>query len=377
MDTESFVAAARELLAVRSTVDRPDDLDRALCFVLDFVGPGFTVERFESHGKPSALVYSGAERPHFPVILNAHLDVVPAPPGQFRPRRRGDRLYARGAQDMKMSALVQAQVFRELAGRLPYPLGLQLVTDEETGGRDGTLHQLEQGVSGGFVIIGEHSGLDIVTESKGIIAATLRAAGRGGHGAYPWLGDNALVKLQRSVGNVLARYPVPAGEVWRTTVNLARIHTPNQARNQIPALAEAWLDIRFPPEDTDLNGQTARQVAAHLGAFCEPGVTAVVDHADPPHRADPDLPEVRGLQQAARRQGYRGGLLRKHGAGDARFYYQRGTAAVAFGIGGDGQHGPGEYADIGTIAPYYRALKEFLSDPGRQWSAAGGPAKGG
>ena len=61
----------------------------------------------------------------------------------------GDRLYARGAQDMKVSALVQAQVFRELAARLPYPLALQLVADEEVGGRDGTLHQLEQGVTGG------------------------------------------------------------------------------------------------------------------------------------------------------------------------------------------------------------------------------------
>jgi succinyl-diaminopimelate desuccinylase len=364
VDTESFLAATYELLAVPSTSDRPNDLDRALEMVLGFVGPGFQVERFESRGKPSALVYRDAERPHFQVILNAHLDVVPGSPEQFRPRRAGLRLYARGAQDMKVSALVQAQVFRELAGHLPYPLGLQLVTDEEIGGRDGTRHQLEQGVSGDFVIIGEHSGLDIVTESKGIITATLRAAGRGGHGAYPWLGDNALVKLQRSLSNVLAAYPVPAEEAWRTTVNLARIQTPNTARNQIPAAAEAWLDIRFPPEDPDLNGKTAQQVATYLAGFCESGVTPVVDHAEPPHRADQDRPEVRNLQAAARNQGYRAGFLRKHGAGDARFYYRKGIDAVAFGIGGDGQHGPDEYADTTTIEPYYQALTEFLSDPG-------------
>jgi acetylornithine deacetylase/succinyl-diaminopimelate desuccinylase-like protein len=86
----------------------------------------------------------------------------------------------------------------------------------------------------------------------------------------------------------------------------------------------------------------------------------------PPHRADQNRPEVRSLQQAARNQGYRGGFLRKHGAGDARFYYQRGVDAVAFGIGGDGQHGAGEYADTTTIAPYYRALREFLDDPGER-----------
>jgi succinyl-diaminopimelate desuccinylase len=363
VDTGRFLAAAGELLAVPSTADRPGDLHRALSFVVDFVGPGFTVERFESGGKPSALIYRGAERPRFQIILNAHLDVVPAPPDQFRPRRDGDRLYARGAQDMKVSALVEAQVFRELAGALPYPLALQLVTDEEVGGRNGTLHQIGQGVSGEFVIIGEHSGLRIVTDSKGMITATLRAVGRSGHSAYPWLGDNALVKLQRSLVNLLAAYPAATAEAWRTTVNVARIETPNQARNQIPALAEAWLDIRFPPEDTDLNGKTVQEVAAYLAAYCEPGVTPVVHHADPPHHADQHRPEILRLQQVVRNQGYRADFLRKHGAADGRFYYQRGTDAVIFGVGGDGLHGPDEYADTTTIAPYYRALKEFLHNP--------------
>jgi succinyl-diaminopimelate desuccinylase len=92
---------------------------------------------------------------------------------------------------MKVSALVLAQVFRELASTLPYALGLQLVADEEVGGADGTLHQLQAGVTGDFVVIGEHSGLNIVADSKGLVQATLRSTGRAAHGAYPWLGDNA------------------------------------------------------------------------------------------------------------------------------------------------------------------------------------------
>jgi succinyl-diaminopimelate desuccinylase len=354
------------LLSVQSTADRPGDLNRAIDFTLDFVGPGFTVERFESGGKPSALLYTGAERPpRFRLILNAHLDVVPASPDQFRPRREGDRLYARGAQDMKVAALVQALVFRELARAVPYPLALQLVTDEEVGGRDGTLHQIGQGVSGEFVLIGESSGLRIVTDSKGMVTATLRSVGRGGHSAYPWLADNALVKLHRTVDRVLAAYPVPAEEAWRTTVNVARIDTPNQARNQIPALAEAWLDLRFPPEDDDLNGKTAEEITAHLASFCEPGVTPVVDIADPPHHANRDRPEIGRLREAAAGQGHRADFLRKHGAADARFYSQRGIDAVIFGIGGDGLHGPDEYADTTTIAPYYQALTDFVGDPGQ------------
>jgi succinyl-diaminopimelate desuccinylase len=362
MDTEAFLTTASELLAVPSTSDRPAELRRALDFVLAFVGGHrFTVERFESGGKPSALVYHGASRPpRFRVVLNAHLDVVPAAADQFQARRDGDRLYARGAQDMKVTGLVQALVFRELAAGLPFPLGLQLVTDEEVGGRDGTLHQVEQGVTSDFVIIGETSGLRIVTESKGILRVTLRAEGRGAHGAYPWLGDNALLKLHRTVDRLLAVYPVPAEEAWRTTVSLASVSTTNQARNQVPAQAEAWLDIRFPASDTDLYGADVAEITAYLRSFCEPGVTAVVVSADQPHRARLDSTEITGLRRAAQAQGYSGEFLRKHGSGDSRFYGERGVNSVAFGTGGAGQHGEGEYVDVTTIAPYYRALRAFL-----------------
>jgi succinyl-diaminopimelate desuccinylase len=362
MDVELFLARACELLAIPSTSDRPAELRRALEFVLDFVGPGFTAERFSSGGKPSALVYPGTERAEFGIILNAHLDVVPAPPGQFRPHRDGDRLIARGAQDMKVSALLAAQVFRELAARLPYPLALQLVTDEEVGGRDGTKYQLDRGVRGRFVIVGETSGLRIVNESKGMLVVRLLATGRNAHAAYQWLGDNALVKLQRSVGNLLDRYPIATQEAWRTTVNLARVQTQNQTRNQVPADAEALLDIRFPPGDPDLAGRTAAEVTAYLEGFCEPGVTPVIDALDQPHHARPDQPEVQRLAAAARSQGYPGELLRKHGVSDGRFYGGLGMPAVAFGVGGDGQHGPEEYADLTTVVPYYRALSAFLRD---------------
>jgi succinyl-diaminopimelate desuccinylase len=261
---------------------------------------------------------------------------------------------------MKVTGLLAAQVFRELAASLPYPVALQLVTDEEVGGRDGTRHQLDHGVRGRFVIVGETSGLHIVNESKGMLVVRLLAAGRAAHAAYQWLGDNALVKLQRTVVSLLARYPVATEEVWRTTVNLARIGTRNEARTQGPADAEALLDIRFPAGDADLSGKTVADVTAFLQGFCEPGVTPVVDVLDQAHHADQDRPEVLRLQHVARRQGYPGGLLRKHGVSDGRFYGELGIAAVAFGVGGSGQHGPDEYADLSTVVPYYHALREFL-----------------
>jgi succinyl-diaminopimelate desuccinylase len=349
---EGLIDRAAELIAVPSTADRPAELERALDLVLAGLGPGCTVERFTSNGKPSALAYAASTRPDFRVILNAHLDVVPAPADQFRPRRSGTRLYGRGAQDMKVAAVVLADVFRRLAPVLPYPLGLQLVTDEEVGGFDGTAHQIERGVTAGFVVIGEQSGLRVVTESKGLLRVRLHARGVAAHAAYPWLGDNALLTMLAAVGDLLRRHPVPAAEEWVTTVNVARISTTNTAANQVPADATAWLDIRFPPEDAGLHGRTAAELAAHLTGLTGGRVEVVVESVSPPHRADPECREVKLLR--------RGELLRKHGAADGRFYSARGVNAVIFGPGGDGQHGPDEYCDLGTVEPYHRALTEFL-----------------
>ena len=350
-------ARAADLIAVPSTADRPAELLRALDLVLDVVGPGFAVQRFCSRGKPSALVHVPGPRPAFRVLLNAHLDVVPA--DSYAARRDGDRLYGRGAQDMKVAALVLAEVFRSLAPVLPYPLGLQLVTDEEVGGHDGTAHQLAAGVTADFVLIGEQSGLRVVTDSKGILQVRLQATGTAAHAAYPWLGDNALLTLIGAVGAVLRHYPVPVREQWRTTVNVARIETTNGAVNQVPAEATAWLDIRFPAEDSDLAGRTPDRIAAFLRAVS--GVEVTVDSLGDPHHADPGRPEVALLQAAARRAGWSGDLLREHGAADGRFYSARGVDAVIFGPGGDGQHGPHEYVDLRTVGPYREALVSFLS----------------
>ena len=355
---DRVIRTACDLIAVHSTAERPAELRRALELLLDFVGPGFTVRRFESNGKPSALVHPPGATGPYRVVLNAHLDVVPGAPEQFAARRDGDRIYGRGAQDMKFAAVVLADVFRQVALELPVPIALQLVTDEEVGGADGTAHQVAQGVRADFVIIGEQSRLEVVIESKGLVHARLVAGGVAAHAAYPWLGENAVLALAEAVGRVLRRYPVPAAEAWRTTVNVARIETPNRAVNQVPAEATGWLDIRFPPTDADFAGRTAAQVAAHLSAVA--GVPAEVDAVGAPHRAHAASDDVRRLRAAVREVGFPGTLLRKHGAADGRHYSAYGVDAVIFGPGGDGQHGAGEYVDLSTLAPYRKALLAYL-----------------
>jgi succinyl-diaminopimelate desuccinylase len=95
MDLDAFLPTAVELLSVPSTADRTDQLFGRWTWWSTSSGRVSPSERFESNGKPSALLWAGPPpRPEFRVIFNAHLDVVPAEPTQFEPRTVGDRLYA-------------------------------------------------------------------------------------------------------------------------------------------------------------------------------------------------------------------------------------------------------------------------------------------
>jgi succinyl-diaminopimelate desuccinylase len=56
--------------------------------------------------------------------------------------------------------------FIDCAENLKYPVALQLLTDEEIGGFDGTKFQVESGVNAEFVIATEPTNLDIVVKAK-------------------------------------------------------------------------------------------------------------------------------------------------------------------------------------------------------------------
>ena len=146
---------AKAFISVHSTEDNKNALKEIIALAIKKV-PHFTIQHFKRNGNPSVLIHT--EKPttkHFKIILNAHLDVVPDDKGQFNPYRENGKLFGRGAYDMKAGAAVMILLFKELAKEVAYPLALQLVTDEEASGHDGTKLQIEKGVTADFVIAGE------------------------------------------------------------------------------------------------------------------------------------------------------------------------------------------------------------------------------
>jgi succinyl-diaminopimelate desuccinylase len=170
---------------------------------------GFTVEAYEPEKGMISLVTKIGEAERPALILNGHMDVVPAGDPkrwEFPPycgEVRGGKILGRGATDMKgglTSFIAAFTVVSELAEGLPGRLILNAVPDEETGGQYGSKWLVDTGrVYGDACLIGEPSGIiSSFVGEKGLCWLRLKSKGLPGHGSLPMLGENAIEKLAKA-----------------------------------------------------------------------------------------------------------------------------------------------------------------------------------
>ncbi len=316
---------------------------------------GFRVEKYENEGVGSFLISNYANHTgKFKFILNAHLDVVPGIAKQYSGVAKDNRLYGRGAYDMKAAGAAMIMVFAEVAKKVDYPLGLQITTDEEIGGKNGTNYQIEKGTRAEFVISREGTNFSIVNENKTRIIFKLSARGKSSHAAYPWLGENAIGKMQNAIYRLQEKYPLPTFEWSGTTLNITSISTNNQASNIIPDYCEAVLDARVVDEERETILETVQKIVTD-------DIKVKVEINSESHHTDPDNYFIKALQEISNDLiGYTPVLSRAHGESDIRYYNAVGCEGIEFGPIGGNHHADDEWVDIKSLEDYYLILKDFL-----------------
>ena len=169
----------------------------------------------------------------------------------FQPRVEGDRLYGRGAYDMKGALAVMLLVLHDLRDQEDVRVRLGIVSDEESEEEEnrGSDALVKHGFIGDFAITGEPTNLQVGVQAKGVLAIRLEVQGRSAHGATPWLGDNAVVKaveVFRGIESLpFARQSSALFD--RPSINLGRIWG-GDALNKVPDTCVIDVDIRFLPE---------------------------------------------------------------------------------------------------------------------------------
>lgn len=147
------------------------------------------------------------------IVLSGHTDVVPVE-GQdwasdpFTAEIRGDKLYGRGACDMKgfiacALTLLPEAVKLSQQGKLDKPLHLALSFDEEIGclGAPLMLEELSQrGIRPDYCIVGEPSSMKMVVAHKGISVFRCSVHGKSAHSSLTHQGVNAISYAAKLIG---------------------------------------------------------------------------------------------------------------------------------------------------------------------------------
>ncbi|SDN76527.1 M20 family metallopeptidase [Alkalicoccus daliensis] len=322
---------------------------------------GLSVERLENEGYPMLVseIGSGDET----VIFNAHVDVVEAEEEQFDAEKKDGKLYGRGAIDMKAGVAAMMETMVELKDKdLNVKVMLQIVPDEETGGRHGTKYLTDNGYLGDFIICGEPTNFGIAVQAKGVVQLDLTLHGEPAHGSRPWEGRNAITmatdlfyeifKLPFAKESEPPMYEGPS-------INLAKI-SGGDAYNKVPKRCEMSLDIRYLPS------QSPQEIIRQIEEITE-GDIHVNDISDPVVTKEDNpfvqtlassLTNVTSLEKAK--------IYGQHGSNDGKYFTPHGGYAIEFGPIGHDWHGDNEYVYMDSVKDYQEILSDFLLSLSRE-----------
>ena len=293
------------------------------------------------------------------LVLHGHLDVVPGREEQFEPRIVGDRLYGRGAYDMKGGLAALMCAFRDVATQDGVRVHFVCVADEESEEIDDRAsdYLVREGFLGNFAITAEPTDLHIGIQAKGVLAMRIEVTGTAAHGSTPWVGDNAVLKAIDTFRQIESMpFARESSDLFdRPSINLGRI-VGGDAMNKVPDLCVIDIDVRYLP------GQDHEDIRAAVEKL--PDVHVIKVFHRHPAIVPRDDPYVQALGEAISKvcepTSERLGVGRD-GASDAISFLEAGVPAVECGPVGDGHHGPEEWVSIRSLGQYRAAIVEFVN----------------
>ncbi len=289
-------------------------------------------------GRPSVVVRKPEARGRT-LMLCAHLDTVGVEgmSHPHTPRIDEERLYGRGAYDMKSGLAAALIACREADGDVL----VAAVADEEHASLG--VQEVLAAHTADAAIVTEPTERELIVAHKGFVWIELEIEGRAAHGSRYEEGVDAIVKA----GPVLTA-------IGELDTRLAQSRHPLLGRGSVHAsLIEGGAELSSYParctiglERRTLPGETAAQVEAEISALSQ-GAQQRTLLVREPFEVDPEAEIVRAVAEAA-------GGPELAGApywADAAFLAAAGVPTVMYGAGGAGAHAAVEWVSVAdTIA---------------------------
>lgn len=308
----------------------------------------------DGDGRPSLLISSGSRGAGTAtLLLCGHLDTVGfgAMADPVKPRIEGDRLYGRGAYDMKAGLAAALVACREVARQgIGVTVVVAAVADEEHGslGVQRVLRRLEADAA----IVTEPTEMAVGVAHRGFVWTEIEVKGIAAHGSRPHLGVDAIAKAGILLTG-LERLNASFAHRAHTLLGPASVHASliqgGQEASTIPERCLVTIEHRTLP------GQSVEEiedgVLRLLKECSEADGQFVADAHTTMHRPPLETPAEHPIvgSLAAAYSGVRGGSPEVLGMSywaDSAFIASRGIPTVLFGPGGEGAHADIEWVSI-------------------------------
>ena len=358
---QDIISLSKKLISYKSETNNTVETRKIIEFCRKYISQNLkdkiSVKIYNSNNFYSlTAVPKGIKTPEFCMV--GHLDVVPAPSSEFKPKVKGNRLYGRGASDMKGVTAAMIQVFIDILRKNPdKSIALMLTTDEEIGGFNGVNYILNKKgfrCKCAFIPDGGDN-WKMVIEEKGIAHIKIITKGKSVHGSRPWLGENAIEKLIDIYRDLRKQFPHYDGsKTWKESMNLGKI-SGGEAINKVPDTAEMYLDFRFtksksPKQIID----TVKNIVGNRGKVY-PLITAEVNAQDKNNKY------IKSFHKYAEKVLRRNiPFVKINGGSDARFFAQYNIPTIIIKPKSGNQHGLNEWIDIKDLQKFYDVLRGYV-----------------
>ncbi len=301
------------------------------------------------------------------LLLTPHLDTVPAGASWKTPALRakiiGNRIYGLGATDCKgnlASALEAISAIVEDGIKLDYDLIFAATADEESGSTLGLLPLLERKLlKADVAVVLDADDFEIVITQKGLMHLAVRVAGKKAHGAYPWLGVNAIDLAAKIIVDLKTKHRqyVKNKYLHAPSVNVGTIKGGDKV-NVVSDWCEFELDFRFLPgsSEKEILRSLRKIITKYTGNY-----KIEIQGVQQPYVIDPGHPLVRSLVSAMKSLKIKPRISGSEGATVITFFKKMNIPAIATGFGTEGcAHTADEYACLDNLYNGAQVLAAFL-----------------
>ncbi len=340
-------------------------------FVADWLQKaGFEVTLEEPiAGRPSVVGVARGSGGGRSLLLNAHLDTVGVAGMEhpYEPRVEGNRLYGRGAYDMKggLAAILLAAK-RARQQRLRGDLIVTAVADEEYASI-GTTSVVKRWRADAAIVT-EATALDLCLAHKGFAWLEIEVTGRAAHGSRPDQGLDAIVKMGKILTGLETLGHELQGRPGHPLLGHGSIHASLISGGQeLSSYPERCL---LSVERRTLPGETAEQVEAELRSMIDhlaeqdPALHAVVRTTlvRDAFEVAAEAPIVQAVRSAAHMVlGRDPAIIGQAWWMDSAILAANGIPTIIFGPGGAGAHATVEWVNLDEVAQCVEVLVQVAT----------------